>query len=655
MSEQTLFPIPIKKEDLPLDFDRAKEIAEGAIEAAKMDPGAPFEMEVVEALRLVAELDPAQYMRYRHQMKKAAGVLVTELDRAVKQGNHTASEQESIADAIVNLVKEAATLFHDPDGTCYASFEQNGHIETWALGSWGFNEWASFRFYTEFGKAPRDASLKDAIGTLSGIARFEGEEQEVSLRTAKHGEAYYIDLCDESWSAIEVTSSGWRTVANPPVRFRRTKTMKPLPMPIVGGDIRLLWRSINIPEDDRDLVLAWCLECFRSDTQFPILELSGEQGSGKSDTQSKLRDLIDPNDVNLRAAPSKVEDIFVGAGNNWLVSLNNLSRLTAAQQDAFCTLSTGGGYAGRALFTNKDESLIEAKRPVVFNGISALATAPDLVDRTLRIELPRIKQRRKSSAIEAEFEANKAAIFGGLLDLFVEALSKLPHVDIENLPRMADFAAFGEAIYHALGRKPGGFTEAYQAVQNRAVMSALESSPVSVAIQEYMSQHLHGFNGTVKRLLGELEYYRTLGEAWPKSPKGLADALRRQSPALRVVGIQVEFDKQHHHDGVHVNIKQRKTFFQEKDKTYNHVHDVHDVHAGKPDGDWAGEHREHGEHGFEAKNPHEKKISEPPPNRDCNECVHYLGRCECNAGQFHCPTFGNHPCSKFEAKKEGQR
>ena len=316
-------------------------------------------------------------------------------------------------------------------------------------------------------------------------------------------------------------------------------------MPILGGNAFKLWDFVNIPPESRPLVLAWLLEAWRPNTPFTVLELCGSQGTAKSSTQDKLRRLIDPNAVNLRAAPKNTEDLFVGAGCNWLVSFNNISHLTPQQQDALCTLATGGGFAARTLYTNADETLVECKRPVVLNGIVPTVTAQDLTDRVVYVELPEVSRYREETELNAEFEAATPGIFGGLLDLFVATLAGLPAVRLEQPPRMADFARLGEALLQAQGELPGRFLELFAANRQQSIARNLDASPVGAAIREMAESNNNQliFEGTMKRLLHDLEPYRQGGEAWPKSPRGLGDALRRQRPALKVIGVDVEFSR----------------------------------------------------------------------------------------------------------------
>jgi hypothetical protein len=50
----------------------------------------------------------------------------------------------------------------------------------------------------------------------------------------------YLDSADEHWRAVDIGSDGWRVIGNPPVRFRRSAGMLPLPVPDRGGSIEAL-------------------------------------------------------------------------------------------------------------------------------------------------------------------------------------------------------------------------------------------------------------------------------------------------------------------------------------------------------------------------------------------------------------------------------
>ena len=77
----------------------------------------------------------------------------------------------------------------------------------------------------------------------------------------------------------------------------------------------------------------------------------------------------------------------------------------------------------------------------------------------------------------------------------------------------------------------------FQDARRESISRTIDSSPVCTAIIEFM-QHRQNYTAAVKDLLSELERHRAMGcDSWPRSPKGLGDALRRAAPALRVLGI----------------------------------------------------------------------------------------------------------------------
>ncbi len=89
----------------------------------------------------------------------------------------------------------------------------------------------------------------------------------------------------------------------------------------------------------------------------------------------------------LRGVPREVRDLTAAARNSWLVCFDNLSRLPEELADAACRLSTGGGFGGRQLYSDHDEAIFDATRPLVFNAIPDLGTArPDFLDRALIVE-----------------------------------------------------------------------------------------------------------------------------------------------------------------------------------------------------------------------------------------------------------------------------
>lgn len=280
----------------------------------------------------------------------------------------------------------------------------------------------------------------------------------------------------------------------------------------------------------------------RPETPFPVLELIGEQGSAKSTTQKMLRRLIDPNSCDLRAAPKTIEDIFVSAGVNWIVSYENISHLSPQVQDALCVLATGGGFAKRKLYSDADECVILVKRPVVLNGISAAVTAQDLIDRTISIETPLITNRAEITDLWNQYEPNHANLLGALLTIFSESLSRLKSILLPaaDRPRLAEFAKLGMAVAETMGKTGSDFLAQFNSSRQETIARTIDASPVASALIEWFDDNNRRTTKLpVKELFSQIERKKpTNTDSWPRSAKGFADTLRRIAPALRYMGIE---------------------------------------------------------------------------------------------------------------------
>lgn len=539
---------------------KATEIVEHAINLLPADPSACLKQEVIEALAVIKSCDGPAFEKLRMRIKDAnPKVRMSAMDDFVK-GASGGNGSDSPAEILVRLTCECCELWHDADGRGYASFEQEHdggkHRQNWPINSVGFGEWIARMAHTELGIAPSNETLTTVKNTLSGKARFDGTEYPVFRRTGKDQGGYWIDLCNDRWQAICVTTAGWRLDSTPSVRFTRTKAMRSLPHPEQDGSFKTLWTFLNIPSEDRVLLLAWVLEAFRCDTPYPLLELTGEQGSAKSTNQVLIRSVIDPNQVMLRGRPKTAEDIYVSAKNNHLLSFENLSHITSDMSDALCTIATGGGTAGRTLYTNDEETILEAHNPVVINGIGAVVLRQDLLDRTVSICLPTIEKRRTEEDLKEAIEKNLPSIFGGILTLFSKSLAALAQVKIpaEELPRMADFAQLGEAMGAALGHIPGAWLAKYHEHRKNAVRRTIDSSAVAVHCIKFIELG-RSHQGTVKDLLEKLNGIRSNAleekEYWPRTPRGLGDVLRRIAPGMRLLGAQLSVENKPKRDGVH--------------------------------------------------------------------------------------------------------
>jgi hypothetical protein len=406
-------------------------------------------------------------------------------------------------------------------------------------------------YYEATGGAPNSEAISTAMGVIEARAHYDGPEHPVYLRVAGLDQRVHLDLCDDRWRAIEIDSEGWRVVDTPPIRFRRSRGMQPLPEPIRGGSIAKLRDFLNIEtEQDFVLVVAWLLAVLGPGGPYPLLVLAGEQGSAKSTFSAILRALTDPNSAPLRALPREERDLFIAANNAHVLAFDNVSGLPFWMSDTLCRLASGGGFAVRQLYTDADEMLFEASRPVILNGIEDIVARPDLADRSLLLMLQTIPddERRPEQSLWDEFRAAQPAILGALLDAVSHGLHMLPSTKSESLSRMADFTLWILACEGALW-PTGTFLKAYQENRDDAISDVIEYDDVACAVRRMMDTRAT-WTGTATDLLEGLADHvpnQTLrSKDWPRTARALSGRLRRAATFLRKTGVEISFDRGGH-------------------------------------------------------------------------------------------------------------
>lgn len=466
----------------------------------------------------------------------------TALDIA-RTGQGDKKPQPTQSQLLVRLA-EGVELFHDAERRAFARVIVEKHLETMAIRGGEFKRWLARAHYRESSKPPTATAMTDAMGVIEARAIYDGPQLETAVRVAGLDGRLYLDLANDQWQVVVVGPDGWQVVNDVPVRFRRPRGVLPLPTP-TRGRLDGLRQLLNIADDgDWCLIVAWIVAALRNHGPYPILSLHGEQGSAKSTAARLIRRVIDPHKVCLRSGPKEPRDLAISAGNSWVVALDNLSGLPDWLSDALCRLATGGGFSTRQLYSDDEEMLFDAQRPIIVNGIAAVGTRPDLLERSLLIDLPTIpdEKRRTEAELHAEFEAKLPGILGGVLDAVAGALRDLPAVKMDRLPRMADFARWATAAERSLGWPRGAFVAAYAEARQQTVDAALDASPIAEPLR-LLLDNTGEWQGTPTELLDKLRALAgdgaTKADDWPRKGNALTTQLKRLAPDLRRAGMSV--------------------------------------------------------------------------------------------------------------------
>ena len=417
--------------------------------------------------RLPADLDSLSRETLKldiRQRLKAQHVAVTagQIDAALAPVPAPAADEDrprgSQATRIVDLVLgSGAELWHTPAGDAHVSVPVGDHVEHHRLHSRAAKDWAARLFYMTTKTAAGSQAIADAVAVLAGTAVYDGPEHVTAVRVAGSADAtVFLDLGDATWRAVAITSAGWRVVGRPPVRFLRGRGVGSLPEPQAGGHVDDLRAVLNLADEDAfRLLIGMLVGALRPAGPYPILSLVGEQGSGKSCAARVVKRLIDPHDAELRAEPRSIDDLMIAANRSHMPAFDNLSHIAPWLSDGLCRVSTGGALSKRELFTDGDEVIIEAIKPVVITSIRDVITRGDLLDRAIVVTVPVLATRQSEADLWRQFDGMAPRVLGALLDGVVFALRRERTTRLTRMPRLGDWATWAQAAEAGLGWPDG--------------------------------------------------------------------------------------------------------------------------------------------------------------------------------------------------------
>jgi len=439
------------------------------------------------------------------------------------------------------MVADAQSLdtFFSWEGVAYVRTVRRGRKETLLVGSTMYSRLLRVRYRKMHGRVCKAEWIRNAVDQLMAIAIEEGEEIPVFCRVAHVGDKIFIDLADRDRRVVEIdpdNPDGWGVIDTAPVHFLHTEKMRPLPVPERGGTLQELRPFVNVESQDFSLLVGVLLGMFLPEGTFPVTVIIGGDGRAKTCLALIILLLIDPTIVKGCSPPETNEDLILSVQQRFVYFVDNISQLKPWLSDGFCRLASGGATERRTKYRDSDTSVFIAKRPVLIASIlDVIRSYPDLVSRSIKFDLPSVRNTRKREAkLFKDFNDARPKILGALYTAISAALRNLPNTTDDNLPRLADWAAWVKAAEPATGLEPGSILKTYHAAKKADVRDLL-SSDLAQKVIRFATQKK--WEGTGKDLAKELEITQTLDS----QVQEFVSDLRRLQTAMESQGIVVGF------------------------------------------------------------------------------------------------------------------
>jgi hypothetical protein len=406
----------------------------------------------------------------------------------------SSDNKRSVAEKLIDLISQNSnTFFKDQYDVPFARIHNADHHEIVRVGSDKFKRYIGRLYYENENKVAKTEALTNAVQVLQAKAEYRGDTIPLSLRVASLNGDIFYDLTNEKWQCVRITRECWQLLDEAPtpmfMRYNQTSQVQP----DNNYDYEIFDRFLQLTnlkkEEERILLKVYIVSLFIPNIQHVILQVHGEKGGAKSMLETLIKELVDPAKPKLLSTHKDRMEFIQQLAHNYLAYYDNLKYIPGWLSDEVCRAVTGSGSSKRKLYSDDDDIVYEYRRCLGFNGINVILTEPDALDRSITIEQDRIEDenRRQEEEIVAKFLEIRPKLLAYIFDTLVKTLQIKPTIELKQIPRMADFAIWGEAIARAMGYKNLEFIKIYYGNIGKQNVDAIENNALGQAIARLVS------------------------------------------------------------------------------------------------------------------------------------------------------------------------
>lgn len=410
-----------------------------------------------------------------------------------------------------------------------------------------------------------DSAYKSSIKNLYAYALLQGTiTKPVFSRSAFIDNVLYYDLQDNDCNIVKITSDEIiKTqvddttpifLKSPSAKTKQSIQVEPtFDNPTALDEFVKLCR---IQEFDKVIFVSHLISFFLKGFPIPIQIIHGEQGSAKTAISGAIKSLVDPEGENSLSLPEKIDDLAIMLSKRDISSFDNINEFRKELSQFLCKAVSGTQYIKRGLYTNDQEFSLTLMSKIILNGIDPTINQPDLLERSIFYELPKIDKTSRMTDKKFEEKLNKLrpSVLGAIFETIQKAMKIVDEVEHEldgvSLPRMASFAVWGEAISRVLGNDDNEFLNRYWVKIDDVNLSLNEEYPLIPELVMMMKRHCTIDKETKKRTqlikttsLNDM-FTNLIGndnkdKGLPEDVKMLGKQLKQLTPTMRAMGYEI--------------------------------------------------------------------------------------------------------------------